>query len=51
MGGTTNEKEVTRIIEGVQTDRGIHRSEAISYEAETEGRKKHEHGPGDGMVG
>ena len=49
--GATDEEKVTGIIEDMQSNGGIHRSKAISYESETERRNEHEQGPRNGMVG
>lgn len=38
---TIDEKKITGIIANMQNDGGIHGLEAISYEAETEGRNEH----------
>ncbi len=40
--GTTDEKNVTGVIEDMQSDGGVQGSKALSYEAETERRSKHE---------
>lgn len=47
----TDEQKVAGIIEGMEREGGIHRSKAISYEAETERRNEHEQGPRNGMAG
>lgn len=43
--GSADEKEVAGVIEGMERNGGIEESKAISYEAETERRSKHEQRP------
>lgn len=50
-GDSSGQKDIPRIIEGMESDRRIHGSKAISYKAETEGRNEYEQRPGDGMAG